>query len=185
MPRYENTRNGSNKFWEIEINGNWFATRWGAIGTQGQRKIKTFANPTIARAEYNKLIISKLRKGYTEVSLAPIVVSHNLTFETKPTPKYKIGDIVYPKKPKNVSQWPTWTSVMDNYHCRKCEIVEYSMDEPHVFVYKARAVDSHSRIEYSFREEWLTTDEKGVNLSPSQKDETRQDRIIKRILLED
>ena len=43
-------------------------THWGKIGTNGQKKTKTFASPEAAQNEANKLITEKTGKGYIEKS---------------------------------------------------------------------------------------------------------------------
>ncbi|HKB04034.1 MAG TPA: DNA ligase, partial [Gemmataceae bacterium] len=56
----------SSKFWEVSVSGKDVTTRWGRIGSEGQSKTKTFADPTKARAEADKLIEEKTEKGYVE-----------------------------------------------------------------------------------------------------------------------
>ena len=64
MPRYEFSEGSSNKFWEIELQGNGFTTTWGKIGTDGQSKTQTFKDASEAKKEYEKIIQSKVKKGY-------------------------------------------------------------------------------------------------------------------------
>jgi uncharacterized protein (TIGR02996 family) len=64
MPRYEFVEGNSKKFWEIELDGASFTTRWGRIGTEGQEKTQTFSSPAEAKKEYEKIIGSKVKKGY-------------------------------------------------------------------------------------------------------------------------
>lgn len=64
MPRYELSEGKSNKFWEIELNGNSFVTRYGRIGTDGQSAEKNFGNAAAAQQQYDKLVAEKTRKGY-------------------------------------------------------------------------------------------------------------------------
>jgi uncharacterized protein (TIGR02996 family) len=64
MPIYELSEGTSHKFWEIELDGSSFTARWGKIGTQGQSKRQDFDSPAEAKREYDKLIASKLKKGY-------------------------------------------------------------------------------------------------------------------------
>jgi predicted DNA-binding WGR domain protein len=61
---------GSSKFWEIRVRGSETVVRFGRIGTAGQ--VHSVGHPTeeIARAEARKLVESKIRKGYVEVSAA-------------------------------------------------------------------------------------------------------------------
>lgn len=64
MPRYEFVEGTSSKFWEIELEGSSFTTRWGRIGTDGQEKTKDYGSPAEAKKEYDKLIASKVKSGY-------------------------------------------------------------------------------------------------------------------------
>lgn len=68
MPRYEFVEGSSSKFWEIELDGNTFTTRFGKIGTDGQPSTKVFKSAAEAEKEYNKTIASKTKKGYALVS---------------------------------------------------------------------------------------------------------------------
>jgi predicted DNA-binding WGR domain protein len=65
---FEFTGGGSNKFWEISLEENSFTVRFGRIGTAGQEQSKSFADPGRAKAEAEKLIHEKLKKGYLERS---------------------------------------------------------------------------------------------------------------------
>jgi len=71
--RFEYIDSKSNKFWEIwkgtSPTGVWtFTTQWGRIGNKGQRKTRSYGSTWLRNADYNKLISSKLKKGYTEVT---------------------------------------------------------------------------------------------------------------------
>ena len=67
MPRYEFKSGTSNKFWEISLDGKRFTTRYGRIGTDGQTTAKKFPSTATAKAEYEKLIAEKVRKGYRRI----------------------------------------------------------------------------------------------------------------------
>ncbi len=67
MPRFEFSEGTSNKFWEIELSGDSFTTRWGRIGTEGQSKTKAWDSAATAKKEYDKLVASKLKEGYEQV----------------------------------------------------------------------------------------------------------------------
>jgi predicted DNA-binding WGR domain protein len=56
----------SRKFWEISAAGPALTVRFGRLGTDGQTQTKKFASPGAAAAEVEKLISSKLKKGYVE-----------------------------------------------------------------------------------------------------------------------
>jgi DNA ligase-1 len=65
--RFVLVEDSSSKFWEVSISGDEVTTRWGRIGSDGQTKTKSFATPSKAQAEYDKLIAEKTGKGYEEV----------------------------------------------------------------------------------------------------------------------
>jgi uncharacterized protein (TIGR02996 family) len=58
----------SHKFWNIEVSGNSFTVTYGKLGAAGQTQTKTFAGGEQARAEADKLIREKLKKGYVETT---------------------------------------------------------------------------------------------------------------------
>ncbi|UOK58907.1 DUF4240 domain-containing protein [Bacillus sp. OVS6] len=54
----------SNKFWKIKAEENSYTITYGKIGTGGAVKTKTFGSAEICQKEAEKLIQSKLKKGY-------------------------------------------------------------------------------------------------------------------------
>lgn len=54
----------SSKFWEITLQGAAFITRYGKIGSTGQKTIKEFASEGAAKSEHDKLVSEKTKKGY-------------------------------------------------------------------------------------------------------------------------
>jgi len=54
----------SQKFWEIDNKGATINILYGKIGTSGQTSIKKMKTPDAAKTEIEKLIKSKLKKGY-------------------------------------------------------------------------------------------------------------------------
>ena len=64
--RFEFTGGISNKFWEITLAGTQHTVRFGRIGTRGQTVTKTFEDATMARRDCDRLIRSKVAKGYQE-----------------------------------------------------------------------------------------------------------------------
>jgi predicted DNA-binding WGR domain protein len=63
---FEFTGGTSRKFWQIILDGNEFAVRFGRIGTMGQSQTKRFADEATAKREAGHLIAEKLKKGYVE-----------------------------------------------------------------------------------------------------------------------
>lgn len=56
----------SDKFWEIETNGNSFTVVYGRNGTGGQSQTKTFDDEAKCLKEAEKLVAEKIKKGYSE-----------------------------------------------------------------------------------------------------------------------
>lgn len=67
MPRYEFVEGSSSKFWQIELEGTSFTTTYGRIGTEGQSSLKEWPSEAKAKAEYDKLVAEKVKKGYVLV----------------------------------------------------------------------------------------------------------------------
>ncbi|MGE0434471.1 MAG: WGR domain-containing protein, partial [Planctomycetota bacterium] len=65
--RFEFVEGSSSKFWEVEVSGSEYTTRWGRIGTDGQSKTKSCKSDDAAQTEADKLIAEKTGKGYVEV----------------------------------------------------------------------------------------------------------------------
>ena len=68
MRRFEFSEGSSNKFWQACLQGSDLKISWGKIGTTGQQQTKSFASPTAAQAELDKLVAEKSKKGYVEVA---------------------------------------------------------------------------------------------------------------------
>ena len=66
--RFEFSEGGSQKFWEISLDDCTHTVHFGRLGTAGQSKSKSFATPTEAQRDADKLVAEKLKKGYLEVS---------------------------------------------------------------------------------------------------------------------
>jgi predicted DNA-binding WGR domain protein len=64
--RFEFIEGNSSKFWEVTLSDTSFTVRFGRIGALGQSQSKSFADPTQARREAEKLIAEKMKKGYVE-----------------------------------------------------------------------------------------------------------------------
>ena len=60
----------SNKFWNIDLQGKQFTVTFGKIGTNGQTQVKAFADGAAAQKEHDKLVAEKVKKGYTETTVA-------------------------------------------------------------------------------------------------------------------
>jgi predicted DNA-binding WGR domain protein len=56
----------SSKFWQVTQEGSKLTIVFGKIGTNGQTTEKSFSSSEEAKIEMDKLIKSKLKKGYQE-----------------------------------------------------------------------------------------------------------------------
>ena len=56
----------SSKYWEVRLEGTSVTTRYGRIGTTGQRTTKGFPTEALAEKERDKLVLEKTKKGYVE-----------------------------------------------------------------------------------------------------------------------
>lgn len=68
MRRFEYKDAKSSKFWEMEVKGKTLHVTFGRIGTEGESKSKSFANPEKAISEMERLIKQKTAKGYLETN---------------------------------------------------------------------------------------------------------------------
>ncbi len=64
--RFEFVGGTSAKFWEIDHSGKDVTVRYGRLGTEGQSQTKSFATDQKAQEHADKLIESKVAKGYQE-----------------------------------------------------------------------------------------------------------------------
>lgn len=74
--------NSSNKFWEINQKGNSYIVTYGKIGTVGAIKTKTFDSKEKCRKEIDKLISSKMKKGYVRAESSSTVLKDTTMTET-------------------------------------------------------------------------------------------------------
>ncbi len=79
---------GSNKFWQIEQQGDQTTVRYGKIGSDGQTRTKKHASPEVAAAEAAKLIRAKTAKGYAAVDAFQIAAAPSVALPSDaPAPK--------------------------------------------------------------------------------------------------
>jgi uncharacterized protein (TIGR02996 family) len=69
--RLEFVEGTSNKFWEIRREDSVVLTRYGRIGSDGKVTRKELSGGAAGRKEYDKLLASKLKKGYVQVGGGP------------------------------------------------------------------------------------------------------------------
>ena len=56
----------SSKFWRARVEGKTLYVNYGKIGSNGQTQVKDLGDPAAARAEYDKLVRDKRKKGYQD-----------------------------------------------------------------------------------------------------------------------
>jgi len=56
----------ASKFWEVTVAESTLTIRFGKIGANGQTKVTEFGSTAEAESEADKLVASKVKKGYVE-----------------------------------------------------------------------------------------------------------------------
>lgn len=77
-----NKEGTSNKFWKINVSGKSYTITFGKIGTVGAVKVKSFENEDACKKDAEKLIQSKLKKGYTLADAVNQVMKENTMTDT-------------------------------------------------------------------------------------------------------
>ena len=103
MRRFELSEGTSHKFWQIDLDGTSFTVTFGKIGTAGQTQTKSFDSADKARAEHDKVVKEKAKKGYAEVAGAPAAVP-----TPAPSAKAAPAPAVPPERPR-VAAGVAWT----------------------------------------------------------------------------
>jgi len=90
MRRLQFVAGGSAKFWQVSVRGKTVETRWGRIGSEGQRKTESFDSSALASAAAAKQVREKLAKGYADPSRgAPVGAPTQATKARAPATKTK------------------------------------------------------------------------------------------------
>ncbi|WP_079508924.1 DUF4240 domain-containing protein [Mesobacillus jeotgali] len=72
----------SNKFWKIHVGGKSHTVTYGKVGTVGAVKVKTFDTEEACKKDADKLIKSKMKKGYTPANPSDQVIKENTMSES-------------------------------------------------------------------------------------------------------
>jgi len=56
----------ASKFWRARVEGKTLYVNYGKIGSNGQTQVKDLSDPAAAKAEYEKLVREKRKKGYRD-----------------------------------------------------------------------------------------------------------------------
>jgi predicted DNA-binding WGR domain protein len=57
----------SSKFWRARVEGKTLYVNYGKIGSNGQTQVKDLGDAAAAKAEYDKLVREKRKKGYSDI----------------------------------------------------------------------------------------------------------------------
>jgi uncharacterized protein (TIGR02996 family) len=85
MPRYEYSEGTSNKFWEIELAGSSYTSKWGRIGGSMSISTKAHGDAAAAKKAYDKLVAEKVKKGYVLIGGVPAKKTKAKVAEPAPT----------------------------------------------------------------------------------------------------
>jgi len=86
-------KDNSHKFWNINVEGNTHTVHYGRVGTAGQSKTKEFTDEAAALKNANKLVASKLKKGYKEASTEPSESTPTPILASSPVPPISVKKI--------------------------------------------------------------------------------------------
>jgi uncharacterized protein (TIGR02996 family) len=97
--RFELSDGKSNKFWEIELDGESYTVCYGRIGTDGSSSTKKLASAAAAKKKHDALIAEKASKGYVLVAGdLPKAMTVKAAYNTK-------MEAAIAKDPSDVSAW--------------------------------------------------------------------------------
>ena len=90
--KYTNTTAGHNKYWKVATHGKHMVVHWGAIGSKGTIKVKTFATPELAAKQADLLARAKRADNYVKLGTTTIkgdlpILPHGSTQATTQTPQ--------------------------------------------------------------------------------------------------
>ena len=98
----------SSKFWEIDVSGKKITVRYGKIGTDGQSTVKELTTPAEAKAQADKLILEKTKKGYVEGGSKPSQAKKKAGSTTPTKDKPTRAFTLKPEWQKCVTQVEYW-----------------------------------------------------------------------------
>lgn len=91
----------SKKFWEISVDAKALKVRFGRIGTRGQEQIKRFSSPDEARAEQERLVREKLKKGYVKTRV-PKAAATSKPNPTRAPPRKQLTEAQFDREGKGL-----------------------------------------------------------------------------------
>jgi hypothetical protein len=98
--------------------------------------------------------------------------------EPKPEPKFKVGDVVYATKPKDVSLAPLWLPNMDKLEGEPLKVVSVDDDYPPTCECNSPLTD----VNWSFRQDWLSKEPPAAQYRPFANDEEYAPHFDRKVL---
>lgn len=161
MKRYfVNQDRNSNKFWNIEIDGQTQIITFGRINTTGKESIKVFNSVEECKTESNKLISSKIKKGYSEVKNEDHILQKSILSEEVSEELFFWNSIERSNKYKN-AHWSKYSvdehleflvELLSNYDKDKLIQFEKQLQDKLHLLYKAEIVELYTILEGFFNE---------------------------------
>lgn len=78
---FVNQKGNSNKFWNIEIDDQTQIVTFGKINTKGRKSVKVFNSSEECKTKSEKLIASKIKKGYIEIKTKNNILEKSILTE--------------------------------------------------------------------------------------------------------
>lgn len=151
----------ANKFWNVEIDGQTQIITFGRIDTIGRESVKVFNSAEECNAESNKLIASKIKKGYVEVTDENAVLEKSILSEEEPNELFFWNSIERSNKYKN-AHWSKYdvdehleflVDLLSKYGKDKLIQFEKQLQEKLYSLYKANIAELYTVLEGEFTEE--------------------------------
>ena len=153
MRRLEYKDAKSHKFWELVVEGDSFSVRYGKVGTTGQTQTKTFASADKARAEGEKKLASKVKKGYVEVQVDAAAAAARDEAAPKRNPALEAALF---DDPRDLAAWQVygdWLQQQDDPHG---ELISLGLQREGVTGATRAKLDARiAEIESEHRDTWL------------------------------
>ena len=103
----------SDKFWNIDVAGDSVTVNYGRTGTKGQTKTTRYDSAEKAQLEADKLIASKVKKGYVEGSGGGAITPAAPTAKATPSPRAAAATTPAPDPEPEPEPEVTWTDPDD------------------------------------------------------------------------
>ena len=148
MARYEFSDGKSNKFWEVEVDGDTVNVCYGRLGTDGQTSTKVYSSAAEAQAQADKQAKSKMKKGYALVESKAA---------SKPKKPASAGDellAAVQNDPSDTSAWSVYADFLQGEGDPRGELLALGLQ-----LAEKKSKKLQSRVDEliaEHREKWLT-----------------------------